>query len=101
MRQSELTKQEERKKEREILAMKTEVDLEFAKNEEEKRFRQLKEKKQLADFHLRQTVSLTFHVTFQAKCFVLVQLTVLLYHNWCKKCIISELNRILTLNTEN
>ena len=100
MRQSELTKQEERKKEREMLAMKKEVDLEFAKNEEEKRFRQLKEKKQLADFHLRQTVSLTFHIRFQVMCFVQVHLAVFI--TGAKgQCVISELNRILTLNTEN
>ena len=86
-----------------MLAMKKEVDLEFAKNEEEKRFRQLKEKKQLADFHLRQTVSLTFHIRFQVTCFVQVHLAVFITVITGAKgqCVISELNRILTLNTEN
>ena len=57
MRQNELKKQEERKKELEMLALKKEVDAEFTKNEAEKRLRRYKEARELGDYRQRQAVS--------------------------------------------
>ena len=57
MWQNELNKQEERRKELEMLALKKEVDADFAKNEAEKRLRKYKEARDLGNHHMKQTVS--------------------------------------------
>ncbi len=56
MADNELKKKEERKKELEMLALKKEIDAQFAANEEEKRQRKFGELKDLSGFHLGQTV---------------------------------------------
>ena len=65
MADNELKKKEERKKELEMLALKKEIDAQFAANEEEKRQRKFGELKNLSDFHLGQTVTYTQPTTFK------------------------------------
>ena len=60
MRQLELQKQEEKRREAEMLAMKQAVDEEFLRNEAEKRRRRQEEMRDVAGYQLLQAVSSFF-----------------------------------------